>query len=395
MKIKSLRQVHDLAGKRVFLRADFNVSLKKGKVKEDYKIIAGLPTLRYLLRYKCAIAVATHLGDPGGKRVKELSTAPIAKSLAKSLGKKVIFVPECTGPKVEKALAALKPGEILFLENLRYHKGEEKNDKEFAEALAKPFDLAINNAFAVCHREHASVVALKKYLPTYAGLLVEEEVESLHKTLTPRQPLVVIIGGAKISTKLPLIANYLKQADHILVGGATANDFIKGLGFEVGRSVVGKDEKMLQKAVNTYRKAGNKKIVLPVDFVVSGNLKGKGRVEIKSINKIGKEDYILDIGPKTIHLYSQIIKKANTLVWNGPMGYFEEEKFKHGTMSIARLVASRASGRAFGVVGGGETVEALRKTDMLDHVDWVSTGGGAMLDYLAGLPMPGLKGIIK
>jgi len=316
------------------------------------------------------------------------------------------------------------------LENLRFYPGEEKNDKVFAATLARPFDLCVNNAFAVCHREHASVVAIKKYLPTYAGLLLEDEIINLSKAMHPQKPLVIVIGGAKISTKLPLIFNFLKKADHILVGGAIANDFIKGLGYEVGKSVVGKDAVQLKRAIKIYRRVGNKKIILPLDFVVSDRLdeteptpslplvKGgrtqphpdpllarRGRntgitkndraVEVRSINQIKKTDYILDIGPKTIGFYAKYIKAANTLIWNGPMGLFEQDAFRHGTMAIARLVASRSTGHAFGVVGGGETVEALKKTLMIEQVDWVSTGGGAMLDFLAGRAMPGLKGLVK
>ena len=394
MEIKSIREVENLTGKKVLLRADFNVPLKGGKVMEDYKIAQSLATIRYLLRYKCRIVITTHLGDPKGKRVKGLSTEPIAKRLAVLLGEKVTFLPEATGGKVITAIKQAKPREIIFLENLRYYPGEETDDRSFARKLAKPFDLCVNNAFAVCHRKHASVSAIKKYLPTYAGFLLEDEITNLEKTLKPKKPLVVVIGGAKISTKLPLIANFLRKADHILIGGAIANDFIKGLGYNVGKSVVGKDPAQLRKAIRLYRHAGNKKIILPLDFVVSDRLDGKGEAEVRSINKIDKKDYILDIGPKTISFYARYIKEANTLIWNGPMGMFEQDQFRHGTMAVARLVAARSTGHAFGAVGGGETVEALKKTHMLEHVDWVSTGGGAMLEFLAGHKLPGLKGLI-
>jgi 3-phosphoglycerate kinase len=238
------------------------------------------------------------------------------------------------------------------------------------------------------------VSAIKKFLHTYAGLLLEDEIVHLTKTLQPQKPLVIVIGGSKISTKLPLITHFLKKADHILIGGAIANDFVKGLGYEVGKSMVGKDAAQLRRAIKIYKKAGNKKIILPLDFVVSDRLDGKGKAEVRSINNISKKDYILDIGPKTISFYAKYIKAANTLIWNGPMGMFEQDDFRHGTMAIARLIASRSTGHAFGVVGGGETVEALKKTQMIQHVDWVSTGGGAMLDFLAGQKMPGLRGLL-
>ena len=216
-----------------------------------------------------------------------------------------------------------------------------------------------------------------------------------NKALHPKKPLVVIIVGAKISTKLPIIKNFLKQADQILVGGAIANDFLKNLGYEVGKSLVGKDSKDAQAVIALYKKAGNKKIILPLDFLVSEKKDGSGKLKIKSVNQITKKDYIYDIGPQTIGFYNRFLKVANTIVWNGPMGWFENDKFKHGTVAIARAVGARSTGNAFGVVGGGETIEALKMSKMLDYVDWVSTGGGAMLDYLAGATMPGLKGIVK
>ncbi len=394
MQIKSIRHISELQDKKVLLRVDFNVPLKAGKVKEDYKITRGLATIRYLLRYKCKIAIATHLGDPGGKRDPKLSVKPAAARLHKLLGVKVVFSPDITGPKVVTAIDKIKADEVLFLENLRFDKGERANDYIFAKKLAQPFDLCVNDAFAESHRECASVSAINNYLPSYAGLLLEDEVEKLSKLLRPKRPFVAVIGGAKVGTKLPLLLSMVKRADHILVGGAIANDFLKGLGYEVGRSVVGKDDLALVKAVKIYKKAGNKKIILPEDFLTSDRPSG-GEVRIKGINRIEKNDYIFDIGPRSINLFAKYIKQAETIVWNGPMGLFENENFKHGTVAIARLIAARSTGRAYGVVGGGETVEALQLTKMLHFVDWVSTGGGAMLDFLAGEPMPGLKRIVK
>ncbi|NTU98474.1 phosphoglycerate kinase [Candidatus Falkowbacteria bacterium] len=395
MPIKSMRQLKNMAGKKVFLRVDFNVPLKNGKVKEASKIIAGLKTVRFLQRYEAKLILATHLGDPGGKKDKKYTTEPVAKRLQKLLGKKVIFVDDCIGPKVDAALARLKPGEVIMLENLRFYPGEEKDDKQFARELAKPADIYINNAFAVSHRGHASVSAIKKHLPSYAGLLLEDEVTSLERALKPKRPLVVMIGGAKISTKLPIIKNFLSRADQILVGGAVANDFLQSLGYGVGKSKVSGDKDLAKKTLAMYKKAGNKKIILPLDFVVSSKKSGEGKLVVKSVSAVGKGDYIYDIGPKTINFYSGFLKKANTLVWNGPMGWFEKDDFKHGTVALGQVMAARSQGRAFGVAGGGETVEALKLAGMFDEIDWVSTGGGAMLDYLAGAPMPGLKGIMK
>lgn len=390
-----MRQLKDVAGKVVFLRVDFNVPLANGKVKEDYKIVAGLATIRFLLRYDAKIVIATHLGDPGGKKSKKLSVEPVAQRLAKLLGKEVIFVKDCIGPKVGKAVKELKTGQVLFLENLRFYPGEEMDDKQFAKQLAQPADIYINNAFAVSHRAHASVSAIKKHLPSYAGLLLEQEVSSIERALKPKKPLVVVIGGAKIGTKLPIIKNFIKNASQILVGGAVANDFLQSLGYEVGKSKVSGDAKLAKQAIAMYKKAGNKKIILPLDLVVSKKKDGKGELSVKSVSSVTKDEYIYDIGPKTISFYSRYLKQANTIAWNGPMGWFEQDSFKHGTVALARVMAARSSGRAFGVVGGGETVEALKMAGMFDEVDWVSTGGGAMLDFLAGEPMPGLKGIIK
>lgn len=395
MAIRSMRQLKNAAGKVIFLRVDFNVPLADGKVKEDYKIISGLATIRFLMRYGAKIVIATHLGDPGGKKSKKFSTEPVARRLEKLLGKKVVFVKDCVGPKVEKAVEDLEPGQVIFLENLRFYPGEEKDEKAFARQLARPADIYINNAFAVSHRAHASVSAIKSYLPSYAGLLLEQEVTSIERALKPKKPLVVVIGGAKIGTKLPIIKNFIKTASQILVGGAVANDFLQSLGYEVGKSKVSGDARLAKQAVAMYKKAGNKKIILPLDLVVSKKKDGKGQLAVKSVSSVAKDEYIYDIGPKTIHFYSRYLKQANTIAWNGPMGWFEQDSFKHGTVALARVMAARSSGRAFGVVGGGETVEALKMAGMFDEVDWVSTGGGAMLDFLAGEPMPGLKGIIK
>ncbi|KKR21373.1 MAG: Phosphoglycerate kinase [Parcubacteria group bacterium GW2011_GWE2_39_37] len=389
MKIKSIRQIKDFAGKKVLLRADFNVPIAKGKVNEDYKLVKSLPMIRYLMRYGAKLVIVTHMSN------EKQSTQPVARRLSQLLGRPVKFIPDSIGEKPNTAVDKLKDKEILFLQNIRFNKEEETNDKRFAKELSRPYDLYINDAFGVSHREHASLSAIKKFLPSFAGFTVEEEVTNLNKSLKPKKPLTVIIGGAKISTKVPIIKNFINKAEYILIGGAIANDFLKSLGYEVGKSLVGNDEQMIKTVIKLYKKAGNKKIILPLDFVVSKKKDGSGKLFVRLVNNVEQDDIILDIGPKTISFYSQFIKKANTIVWNGPMGLFENEKFKHGTMAIAKLVAARSKGQAFGIAGGGETVEALKLSKMFDYVDWVSTGGGAMLDYLGGAKMPGLKGIVK
>lgn len=394
-KIKSIRQVKKLAGKTVLLRVDFNVPIRNGRILDDYKIVNSLETIRFLLRYKCRVIIVSHLGRPT-KRNKKDSLAPVAKKLGELLGKSIGFANDCIGVEAWLGVDSLKGGEVIMLENLRFYKDEEANSKKFAKALARFADIYVNNAFAVSHRAHASVSAIKSYLPSYAGILLENEIRSLNKILSPRKPMVVVLGGAKIKTKLPLIKKIRKKADNILIGGALANNFLYLLGYEVGKSMIDKkDLKLAKGLIAQYKKATNKKIILPIDVLVSNNKAGKGRAIAKSIREVGKRDYIYDIGPQTIKLYTKFIKKSKTIIWNGPLGFAEIKSFQNGTLEIAKEIATHSYKSAFGVVGGGETIEALRKTDMIDYVDWVSTGGGAMLSFLSGERLPGLQGIVK
>lgn len=389
MKIKSIRNAKKIAGKRVFLRVDFNVPIKDGKVKDDYKIVAGLPTIRFLLRYNCKVIIATHLGRPDGKKNLEFSAEPVARRLEKILDVKVLFADSCAGFEAGTAVGKMKKGEIVFLENLRFEKGEEKNEAKFAKELSSLADIYVNDAFANSHRRHASMSAIKKYLPSYAGLLLEKEIENLGKIINPRQPLISIIGGSKISTKIFFIKKIGKKSFKVLIGGALANNFFVARKFDVGKSLVD------DKSVKLAKSLKQNNIILPIDVVVSERGDGKGEAMVKSVSKVNKNEIILDIGPKTIKLYSDFIKKAQTIIWNGPMGMFEQKSFKYGTLSVARLVAARSQGRAFGVVGGGETIEALKMTGMEHYVDWISTGGGATLAFLSGEEMPGLSKITK
>lgn len=390
MAFKSLRSLKTLKNKTVWLRVDFNVPAKQGKIIEAYKITAALPTINFLLAQKCRLIIATHWGDPQGKRVAAWSTRPLAERLAKLLDRPVNFIPELFGPKLQAALKKLEPGGIIFLENLRFAPGELKNEAAFAKKLCQGADLYVNDAFAVSHRAQASLSAIKKYLPSYAGLLLEQEVLSLNKILRPQKPLVAVLGGAKISTKLPLIASLYKKADYIILGGGLANNFFKFQGLNIGRSIF---EAGVEKEIKKFFKAGklDSKIILPLDVVVGQNDKN---ARAASLGDIKNNEAILDIGPDSISLFATYIKGARTIVWNGPLGKFEVNSFKHGTLSVARLIAAKAKGPAYGVVGGGETVAALKLTKMQDYVDWVSTAGGAMLAYLAGEKMPGLEKII-
>ena len=402
MKTKNIKEeVSKIRGKKVFLRVDFNVPVEGSKIKDEQKIIAALPTIRFLLRYDCPIIIATHLGRPGGKRVKKYSTEILSKRLGKLLGEKsrsktnlkkyrnVKFINNCIGKKVKKAAEELEPREILFLENLRFHPEEKKNNKKFSKELASLADIYINNAFSVCHREHASVVGIKRYLPGFAGILLEKEIDSLNKIKNPKHPLITVMGGVKVSTKVKFIKSLAQRSEKMLLGGALANNFLAAKGFDVGNSLVDKESiDLAKKLLNSF----SNKIILPVDAVVAKD-QDKDQGKLKHIKDIGKEDKILDIGPETIRLYSSYIKKAETIIWNGPMGLCENKQFEKGSLAIGRVIASRSTGKAFGVAGGGETVEVLKRTHMMEHMDWVSTGGGAMLSYLSGEKMPGLKKI--
>jgi 3-phosphoglycerate kinase len=391
MKIATLEKITNLKNKTVFLRVDFNVELDKGKVKEDYRIVAELETINYLLNKGAKLIIATHLGEPKGAPEAKYSLKPVALRLKTLLKKPVKFLPETVGPKVVKAVKELKAGEIIMLENLRFNAGELTNDSKFAKELASLADIYVNDAFAVCHRDQASVSAIKKYLPSSAGLLLEKELIALNRILKPVKPLVIIMGGAKISTKEPLISKLYKSSSHILLGGALANNFFKYQKLEIGKSLFDEDSLVYVKKFFKGKKLVPK-IIIPVDVVVKTKT---GSAKVCRPEEVKSSDSILDIGPETISLYSTYIKKAQTLVWNGPMGEFEEASFKHGTMAIALLVAARSSGKAYGLVGGGETVAALELTKMAEYVDWVSTAGGAMLTYLGGGKMPGLSKIVS
>ncbi len=395
MKIKSIKNIKNLQGKVVLLRVDFNVPIKDQKVREEYKIKMSLPTIEYLLRKGARVVAMSHLGSPKGKVNPDLSLAPIAKSLQRLLSeraykRKIKFVSGVVDQKVFAEVAELKNGELLLLENLRFEIGEEKNESAFAKKLASLGDIYINDAFAVSHRDQASVSAIKKYITSYAGLLLEDEVSALAKINKPKQPLIAVMGGSKVDTKAPLIEKMYKKAEFILLGGALANNFFKVLGYEVGASLIDDDSLIFAKK---FVKRGrlDQKIILPCDVVVLS----AGKYLAKSSDNLTKKDRIVDIGPKTVEMYSLIIKKAATVVWNGPMGCFEEKSSSFGTLAVGRIIAARSKGAAFGLVGGGETAEAIKLTKMSQYIDWVSTAGGAMLAYLGGEKMPGLTKIVS
>lgn len=390
MKIKSIRQVKNLRGKRVLVRVDFNVPLtKNGRVgrSEDFRIIRTIPTIEYLISKGARIVLMAHLGRPEGKFDQKYSLKPVAKKLSQLLNRKVLLSPEVVGKKTTELVSLLKNEEILMLENVRFHQREEMNCKHFAKQLADLGDVYVNDAFAVSHRAQSSVCAITELLPTYAGLLMEDEIKYLNRALRkPKKPLVIIIGGSKISTKLKVIKNFTKIARKILLGGSLANTVLAVMGVSVGKSLV--ESKMFIEIKKI--KLTNNQIVVPVDGVMATNKELK-KNRIDAIGDVKKNEYVLDIGPDTVKLYENILKSAKMVVWNGPMGLIENPVFAKGTTSLIRFLANSKTET---IVGGGETVQVIRKMKLEDKFSFISTGGGAMLEFLEGKKMPGLKKII-
>jgi len=373
----------------VLLRADFNVPLKGGEVAEDFRIRKTIPTIRWLLERGARVAIVSHLGRPKGKVVPELSLRPVAGRLSQLLGGDVPLIGDCIGDEVKIAVGELKSGDVILLENVRFHSGEEENDPDFAAALAEPFDLYVNDAFAVCHRAHASTVGVTQHLPAYAGLLLQEEIRVLSKVRdNPERPYYLLIGGKKAKDKLGVLEELLPKVDGILIGGGAAFTFLKAKGNEIGRSVL--EEELLPRvkeiAEQAYR--NNVLILLPKDVVVARELSEDAETSIVPVDRIPADVMGLDIGPQTVRVFSEKLREAATVVWAGPMGAFEYKPFARGTEAIAKTLAEAPG---FTVVGGGETGEAVIALGLEDRFDHLSTGGGATLAFLQGKPMPALE----
>ncbi len=377
----------DLKGKRVFIRVDFNVPLAPGgkEITSDKRIRASLPTIRYALEHGAGLVLASHLGRPKGKRNPEMSLKPVADKLAELLAKPVKFAPDCIGPEVEAMLPA--PGEILLLENLRYHPEEEANDPGFSRKLARLCDVYVNDAFGTAHRAHASTVGMIQFVKqAAAGLLMEQELKYLGMaTKTPERPCIAILGGAKVSDKIEVIENLGKIVDKLLIGGAMAYTFLKSQGESVGKSLVEDDKLDLAR---TLFAAHPDKLVLPVDHVVAAELKEGADFQI--VDRVPDGLMGLDIGPRTVENYSAIIRGAKTVIWNGPMGVFEKPPFDRGTVALAKAVAESG---AVSVVGGGDSEKAIKVAGVTSKITHVSTGGGASLEFLSGIELPGVAAL--
>jgi len=388
-----MKTIRDMAlqGRRLFLRVDFNVPLDGGRVSDDTRISETLPTVRLASEKGARVICASHLGKPKGKRKPELSLAPVAVRFAELLGRPVRFVDDCIGPEAEAAAASLRDGEVLLLENLRYHAGEEANDPEFAAALARLADAYVDDAFGAAHRAHASVVGVPQRLSEKgAGLLLEKEVRELTRLLEPERPFAAILGGAKISGKIDTLRVLAKRADILLIGGGMANAFVKAIGLDVGKSLLEEDKVPLAREILDACKAAGKTIALPSDFVVASSPDDAAGARTVTLDKIPKDRAALDVGPKTIEQFRRLLGPAKTIFWNGPMGVFEKPPFDKGTMAVAHLVAESP---AITVVGCGESVQAAHAAGVADRFTHVSTGGGASLEFLAEGKLPGIEAL--
>lgn len=382
MNKKTIRDV-DVRGQRVLVRVDFNVPLKEGAVADDTRIRAALPTINYLLEQDAALILCSHLGRPKGKVMPKFRLDPVAARLAELLGRPVQKLGDCVGPEIEAAVKAMQMGDVILLENTRFHPEERANDPEFARQLASLADVFVNDAFGAAHRAHASTEGVTHYLPAVAGFLMEKELDFLGQvTESPEHPYIAILGGAKISDKIGVIESLLAKCDRLLIGGGMANTFFKAMGFEVGDSLV--EDGAVETSASLLKQAGGT-LVLPVDVVVADAFDNDARMRIVAPNEVTAGWRILDIGPKTVATFGSALGGAKTVVWNGPLGVFEMPNFAAGTFAVARLLADLD---AITIIGGGDSAAAVRQAGLVDQMSHVSTGGGASLEFLEGKTLP-------
>ena len=382
-----------LKGKKVLLRVDLNVPIKNGAITESSRIEKIIPTIKLLIEKEAKIIILSHIGRPKGKVVSEMSLEPISKKLADLLNKEVLFNKNIINENTLSEINKISNGSIMMLENIRFNEGEESNDSKFSKKISSLGDIYINDAFSCSHRAHASIEGITKYIPSYFGIQIAEEINALKKiTAEIKKPVSLIIGGTKISTKIKIINNLIKKFDHIIIVGGMANTMLKHTGSKVGKSIYERDCGVLIKEILENSKKYNCKITYPVDVVVSKNLENVGKN--KEIKEIEEDDMILDIGPKTISSIKTIINNSNTILWNGPAGYFENPNFQNGTKKILEIISQKtANDNIFSVAGGGETVAAIIKFKKIDSFTFVSTAGGAFLEFLEGKTLPGIKAI--
>jgi len=386
-----------VAGRRVLVRADLNVPMKDGKVSDATRIERLAPTIRELAEKGARVVVLSHFGRPKGKREPSMSLSPLAPALGQALGKNVRFVDECVGKKVEGEVSALKDGEVLLAENLRFHAEEEANDTGFARALAALGDLYVNDAFSCAHRAHASTEAIARLLPSAAGRLMQAELEALHKALeSPQRPLAAVVGGAKVSTKLELLGNLISKVDVLVIGGGMANTFLYAKGVAIGRSLSERDMADTARRIMEQAEAAKKRIILPIDAVVAPALTAGDAAKTVPIGRVPEDQMILDVGPKSIADTVTAIEGCRTLVWNGPLGAFEHPPFDKGTVAVAKAAAKLTrAGSLLSVAGGGDTVAALAQAGVEEQFSYVSAAGGAFLEWLEGKELPGVAALAK
>ncbi|MDP7979691.1 phosphoglycerate kinase [Bacillus sp. WLY-B-L8] len=388
MNKKSIRDV-DLKGKRVFCRVDFNVPMKEGKITDETRIRAALPTIQYLVEQGAKVILASHLGRPKGQVVEEMRLTPVAARLGELLGKDVKKADEAFGPAVQEMVAAMNEGDVLVLENVRFYAGEEKNDAELAKEFAALADIFVNDAFGAAHRAHASTAGIADYLPAVSGFLMEKELEVLGKALSnPDRPFTAIIGGAKVKDKIGVIRHLLDKVDNLIIGGGLAYTFVKAQGHEIGQSLCEDDKIELAKEFMQLAKEKGVNLYMPVDCVVADEFSETANRQVVDIDSIPADWQSLDIGPKTSAIYADVIKNSKLVVWNGPMGVFEMAPYAEGTKAVGQALAD-AEG-TYSVIGGGDSAAAVEKFGMADKMSHISTGGGASLEFMEGKELPGV-----
>lgn len=387
----------DVAWHTVLMRVDLNVPIRDGKVTDTTRIARVAPTIADLVKRRAKVIVLSHLGRPKGKRTAEYSLAPVAPALAEALGQDVKFLPDCIGPDVEREIIAAKPGEVFLLENVRFHAGEENGDMDFARALAKLGEIFVSDAFSSSHRAHASITGLAELMPSYAGRLMGDEINALEAALEcPKRPTAALVGGAKISSKIAVLENLVAKMDRIIIGGGMANTFLLAKGLGVGKSLIEAD--MVETAARIMDKAREKgcEVLLPVDVVVAESFAANAPHVVVPVDQVTADGMILDVGPKTVAALKQSLDTLSTLLWNGPLGAFELEPFGTGTFEVARAAADlAANGKLVAVAGGGDTVAALNAAGVTDRFTYVSTAGGAFLEWLEGRELPGVAALLK